>query len=126
MSHTPSQRKRDQHVAAIQTEADRRKTDEDGAERRLCQPIIRAWNAHAARRRPSRFYPTIGAALAAGAPILTFMCPACRLVDKLDLRTVDRHPAATIGSLIPSLSCHWCRPNTPFARLLSLREGPAR
>lgn len=35
----------------------------------------------------------------------------------IDLRTLDRHPGASISSLIPSLSCRRCSPNAPFVRL---------
>jgi hypothetical protein len=63
------------------------------------------------------FYPTIGAAIAAGFPWLTFSCPACGQCGSLDLRTLDRHPRASISSLIPSVSCRRCSPNAPFARL---------
>ena len=34
----------------------------------------------------SGFYPTIGAAIAAGFPWLTFSCPGCRMVGTVDLR----------------------------------------
>jgi hypothetical protein len=39
------------------------------------------------------------------------------MVGSIDLRTLDRHPGASISSLIPSLSCRRCSPNPPFARL---------
>jgi hypothetical protein len=60
---------------------------------------------------------TIGAAIAAGLPWLTFYCPTCRVAGSVDLHTLDRHPAAAISSLIPSLSCRRCSPHAPFARL---------
>jgi hypothetical protein len=63
------------------------------------------------------FYPTIGAAIAAGLPWLSFSCSACGQFGSVDLRTLDRHPGAAISSLIPSLSCRRCSPNAPFARL---------
>src|SRR5437867_627383 len=47
-------------------------------------------------------------------------CPACRTINAVDLRTLDRHRAAAIMSLIPTLSCRSCRPNAPFAELLRL------
>jgi hypothetical protein len=71
-------------------------------------------------RWPPRFYPTIGAAVAAGTPILNFMCPGCPQVGDVDLRTLGRQPAATIASLIPKLSCRRCSPNPSFARLIAL------
>ena len=44
--------------------------------------------------------------------------PACRTTNAIDLRTLDRHPDASIT--IPGLSCRSCRPNAPFAELLRL------
>jgi hypothetical protein len=38
----------------------------------------------------------------------------------IDLRTLDRHRAAGVTSLIPALSCRSCRPNAPFAELVRL------
>jgi hypothetical protein len=74
------------------------------------------WNARQADGRELWFYPTIGAAIAAGLPWLTFSCPACGQFGSVDLRTLDRHPGAAISSLVPSVSCRRCPPNAPFAR----------
>jgi hypothetical protein len=79
--------------------------------------ISAIWNARQAGRRALWFYPTIGAAIAAGLPWLSFSCPACGQFASVDLRTLDRHPAAAISSLIPSVSGRRCSPNAPFARL---------
>jgi hypothetical protein len=79
--------------------------------------IVAIWNARRAGGRAPWFYPTIGAAIAAGVPWLTFSCPACQQVGAIDLRTLDRHPGAAISSLIPSISCRRCSPNAPFAKL---------
>jgi len=46
--------------------------------------------------------------------------PACRTINAIDLRTLDRHPDAAVTSLIPALSCRSCRPNAPFAELVRL------
>jgi hypothetical protein len=81
------------------------------------QKIVAIWNARQAGGRALWFYPTIGAAIAAGVPWLTYSCPACGQCSSLDLRTLDRHPRASISSLIPSVSCRRCSPNAPFARL---------
>jgi hypothetical protein len=79
--------------------------------------IVAIWNARQARGRELWFYPTFGAAIAAGLPWLSFSCPACQQFASVDLRTLDRHPGGAISSLIPSLSCRRCSPNAPFARL---------
>jgi hypothetical protein len=65
----------------------------------------------------------IGAAIASGFPWLMFSCPACRTFSSMDLRTLDRHPGASISSLIPSLSCRRCSPHAPFAKLEMLTGG---
>jgi hypothetical protein len=43
--------------------------------------------------------------LSADHPWLTFICPACQQIGEIDLRRMDRHPNATIESMILSLSC---------------------
>jgi hypothetical protein len=52
------------------------------------QKIVAIWNARHAEGRALRFYPTIGAAIAAGVPWLTISCPACGQVGSVDLRTL--------------------------------------
>ena len=79
--------------------------------------IVSIWNARQAGGRALWFYPTIGAAIAAGFPWLSFSCPACHQWGSVDLRTLDRHPGASISSLIPLVSCRRCSPHAPFAKL---------
>ena len=81
------------------------------------QKVVAVWNARQAGGRALWFYPTIGAAIAAGLPWLSFSCPACGQFGSVDLRTLDRHPGAAISSLIPSVSCRRCPPKAPFATL---------
>ena len=91
------------------------------------QKIVAIWNARQAGGRALWFYPTIGAAIAAGVPWLTYSRPACQQIDSVDLRTLDRYPGASISSIIPSVSCRRCSPNSPFARLEMLAaERPRR
>jgi pimeloyl-ACP methyl ester carboxylesterase len=66
---------------------------------------------------PMLFSPTVGAAITAGYWFLWVRCPACRTINAIDLRTLDRHRDAAVTSLIPALSCRSCRPNAPFAAL---------
>jgi hypothetical protein len=47
---------------------------------------------------PMRFSPTIGAAVAAGYWLLWVRCPACRTINAVDLRTLDRHRDAAVTS----------------------------
>jgi hypothetical protein len=35
-------------------------------------------------------------------------CPGCGTSRALDLRTVDRHPFASVGTLVLGLRCSWC------------------
>jgi hypothetical protein len=82
--------------------------------------LIAAWNERQAKRMPMLFSPTIGAAIAARYWFLWVRCPACRTINAIDLRTLDRHRDAAVTSLIPVLSCRSCRPNAPFAELVRL------
>lgn len=82
--------------------------------------LIATWNARQEAHMPMLFSPTIGAALAARHWFLWARCPACRTINAVDLRTLDRHPDAAITSLIQWLSCRSCRPNAPFADLAHL------
>ena len=81
------------------------------------QKIVAIWNARQAGGRALWFYPTIGAAIAAGVPWLSFSCPACQQVGAGDLA----HPRPTSGRLdlepypvrvVPAVLA-----NTPFAKL---------
>ncbi len=83
--------------------------------------VIDIWNRRLARGVRALYFPTLETAIAAGTPVLSFMCPACRQCGELDLRTIDRHRAMTISGLIPQLSCKRCCPNPPFVKLLRLR-----
>jgi hypothetical protein len=74
---------------------------------------------------PMLFSPTIGAAITAGYWFLWVRCPACRTINAIDLRAVDRHPDAAVSSLIPALSCRSCRPNAPFADVRRSRTSIA-
>ena len=71
--------------------------------------LITAWNERQAKRMPLLFAPTISAALAARYWFLWVHCPACRTMQAIDLRQIDRHRDAAVTSLIPSLSCRACR-----------------
>jgi hypothetical protein len=82
--------------------------------------LIAACNERQARRMPMLFSPTIGAAIAARYWFLWLRCPACRTINAIDLRTLDRRRDAAVTSLIVALSCRSCRPNAPFAELVRL------
>ena len=103
---------------AAKVAASRRATDAQVLED--AQRLIAAWNERQGRRMPMLFSPTIGAAIAAQYWLVWIRCPACRTINAIDLRVLDRHPDAAISSLIPVLSCRSCRPNPPFAELVRL------
>jgi hypothetical protein len=63
--------------------------------------LIAVWNERQAKRMPMLFSPTIGAAVTAGYWFLWVRCPACRTINAIDLRTLDRHRDAAVTSLIP-------------------------
>jgi hypothetical protein len=105
-------------IAAEKEAASRRATGAqvfEDAER-----LIAAWNERQEKRMPMLFSPTIGAAIAARYWFLWVRCPACRTINAIDLRTLDRHRDAAVSSLIPALSCRSCRQNPPFAELVRL------
>lgn len=87
--------------------------------------VIDAWLELLAKEKFVFLWPSIGAAIAAGRPWLTFYCPGCQIRGQVDLRTRDRHPAASVESLIPALSCQRCSPQPPLARLTGLRAAAA-
>lgn len=103
----------------------RRAAETKAAEQRATNPqdanrLVAVWNERQGKGMPMLFSPTIGAAVAAGYWFLWIRCPACRTINAIDLRTLDRHHDAAITSLIPALSCRSCRPNAPFAELVRL------
>jgi hypothetical protein len=58
--------------------------------------------------------PTIRAALVAGTPWLDVFCPGWGTSRAIDLRTVDRHPLASVGTRVRKLRCSWCPSRSPM------------
>jgi len=106
----------------------RRAAEKEAAQQRATDPqimedaerLVAVWNERQTQRMPMLFSPIIGAAIAADYWFLWVRCPACRTINAIDLRTLDRHHDAAITSLIPALSCRSCRPHAPFAQLVRL------
>jgi hypothetical protein len=94
--------------AAAKEAATRRATDAQVLED--AERLIAAWNERQAMRAPMIFSPTIGAAIRADYWFLWVRCLACRTINAIDLRTLDRHHDAAVSNLIPALSCRSCRP----------------
>jgi hypothetical protein len=93
-------RMEDQRREAAEKEAaTRRATDAQVLED--AERLIAAWNERQALRAPMIFSPTIGAAIRAGYWFLWVRCPACRTINAIDLRTLDRHPDAAVTSPHP-------------------------
>jgi hypothetical protein len=112
----PNRRAQERERAAARAAAEAKRAEAERKAIAEAERIVAIWNARQAGGRALWFYPTIGAAIAAGVPWLTYSCPACGQCSSLDLRTLDRHPRASISSLIPSVSCRRCSPNAPFAK----------
>ena len=81
-------------TAAEKEAAERRATDAQVLED--AERLIAAWNERQAKRMPMLFLPTIGAAITARFWFLWVRCPACRTINAIDLRTLDRHPDAAV------------------------------
>ena len=83
----PNRRAQERAAAAARAAQEAKRAE---AERKAivdAQEIVAIWNGRQAGGRELWFYPTIGAAIAAGFPWLTYSCSACRQVGALDLRT---------------------------------------
>ena len=65
--------------------------------------LIVAWNERQAKQMLMLFSPTIGAAITAGCWFLWVRCPACRTINAIVWRTLDRHRDAALTSLIPAV-----------------------
>lgn len=112
-------------VEALEREQRQREARQSAIDKRRdahhSRRLVNLWNNRVKRGARPSFWPTFGSVIAAGMPWLSVLCPACRQIADVDLRTIERHPDAPISSLIPQLSCRRCCPNPPFARLLELR-----
>jgi hypothetical protein len=79
----------------------------DRAVRLEAELVVDRWNRRLATGRDLLWSPTIRAALSAGTPWLDVFCPGCGTSRAIDLRTVDRHPLASVGTLVLGLRCSW-------------------
>lgn len=124
MAHTISDRTRERRDAEFNGDEIAREVEQQLEDNEFATSVVDIWNSRLAEGRDLFFTPTIGAAIRGGKPLLGFYCPACGVTGTADLRVIDRHPAATVASLIPALSCQRCRPYPPFARLTGLAADP--
>jgi hypothetical protein len=100
----------------------------DAATRAEAKAVIERWNEQLAASRDMLWSPTIRAALIAGTPWLDVFCPGCGTSRAIDLRQVDRHPLASVATLVLGLRCSWCPESAPaedpwIARLAACGKG---
>ena len=88
------------------------------------EAVVDRWNRRLATGRNMLWSPTIQAALLAGTPWLDVFCPGCRTSRAIDLRTIDRHPLASVATLVLGLRCSWCPGSAPMPKLLGLYALP--
>jgi hypothetical protein len=75
----------------------------DAAARAEAKAVVERWNEQLATSRDMLWSPTIRAALIAGTPWLDVFCPGCGTSRAIDLRKVDRHPLASVATLVLGL-----------------------
>ena len=92
----PNRRAQERERAAARAAEQAKRAETERKAAAEARKIIETWNARQAGGRALWFDATIGAFIAAGYPWLTFYCHACRVVVSVDLRTLDRHPGASI------------------------------
>jgi hypothetical protein len=96
----------------------------DAAARAEAKALVERWNEQFAAGRDMLWSPTIRAALMAGTPWLDVFCPGCGTSHAIDLRKVDRHPLASVGTLMLGLRCSWCPGSAPMPKILGLYAVP--
>ena len=73
----PNRRAQERERAAARAAAEAKRAETEREAIAEAQKIVAIWNARQAGGRALWFYPTIGAAIAAGLPWLTLSCPGC-------------------------------------------------
>ena len=96
----------------------------DKAARDEAVRLVERWNAALAAGRGALWSPTIRAAILAGMPWLDVYCPGCGTSRAIDVRTIDRHPLASVGSLVLGLRCSWCPGSAPMPVIAGLHQVP--
>ena len=85
--------------------------------------VVESWNAAIAAGQGALWSPTIRCAVIAGMPWLDVHCPGCGTSGAIDIRTIDRHPLASVGSLVLGLRCSMCPGATPMPVLHGLHTA---
>ena len=86
--------------------------------RAAAKHVMAFWNTALAAGWRTIFYPSVGTAIRTGCHWLHVVCPACQQMGETDLREIDIHPNASIGTVVRAMSCKRCSPHPPFARPL--------
>jgi hypothetical protein len=86
--------------------------------------VVEQWNSSLAAGQGTMWSPTIRAAILAGMPWLDVYCPGCRTSRAIDIRTVDRHRMASVGTLVLGLRCSWCAGSAPMPVITGLYAAP--
>ena len=94
-------------------ETDRQRRAREASHRYFTEALARMFDPDRKNRTAGRIIDLWDARRARGAEPLF-----------IDLRRIDRHPGASVESLIPQLSCQRCSPHPPFARLIGLAARP--
>src|SRR5262249_27560896 len=82
----------------LDIKASAKRATDDRAARADAKAVVDRWNEQLAAGRDMLWSPTIRAAILAGTPWLDVFCPGCRTSCAIDLRTIDRHPLASVGA----------------------------
>jgi hypothetical protein len=90
------------------------------AARKEALAVIERWNAE----RSPLWSPTLRCTITAGTPWLDIYCLGCQTSRAIDIRTLDRHPLASVGSLVLGLRCSWCPGSAPMPVLTGLHALP--
>jgi hypothetical protein len=103
----------------------------DKAARDEAVRVVERWKAevkmahsHIASGKIILWSPTIQAAIMAGMPWLDVYCPGCKTTRAIDIRTIDRHPHASLVSLVLGLRCSWCPGFAPMPVVVGLHQVP--
>jgi hypothetical protein len=114
---------RGSNTTGLDIKAGAAKLKAERAPRLEAELVIDRWNRRLANR-DRLWSPTIRAALIAGTPRLDVFCPGCGTSRAIDLRTVDRHPLASVDTMVLGLRCSWCPGSAPMPKLLGLYALP--
>jgi hypothetical protein len=86
--------------------------------------VVAQWNIALAAGGGVLWSPTIRTAIMAGVPWLDVHCPGCGTSRAIDIRKIDRHPLATVGSLVLGLRCSMCPGSAPMPVINGLHAWP--